>query len=43
LGPELQLVFALNHAGQHYVAGPTGLWRVVADGLEAVLGPAACG
>lgn len=43
LGPELPLVFALNHAGQHYVAGPTGLWRVVADGLEAVLGPAACG
>jgi len=39
IGPELPLIFAVSHAGQHYVAGPTGLWRVFANGLEAVPGP----
>jgi len=39
IGAELPLVFAVTHAGQHYVAGPAGLWRVAADRLEAVPGP----
>ena len=40
IGPEQPLLFAVTHAGQHYIAGPTGLWRVRANALEPVAWPA---
>ncbi|MEO8196647.1 MAG: diguanylate cyclase [Thermoanaerobaculia bacterium] len=39
IGPELALEFVVTHAGKHFVAGPSGLWQVHGDVLEAIAGP----
>ena len=39
IGPEQPLLLGVSHAGKHYIAGPTGLWRVLENGLEAVPWP----
>ncbi len=39
IGPALALLYGVTHAGDHFVVGASGLWRVSDQELQAIAGP----